>query len=155
MGWNILPILLIITGFVLFYLLLVFCRPCWSLCQCCCRQTRVVANEVGELFPELQCGITYEKLEIKELTSRSGVESEFYQRQVKGRGSERKSNDEIVFTEGQVLCLKVDRDYWARVNRYGLWICIREVKGVDLSYNRADVRTRRPYLSLPKLALLS
>ena len=30
-----------------------------------------------------------------------------------------------------------------------------KLKGVDLSYNRAEVRTRRPYLSLPKLALLS
>lgn len=128
-AWGILAILLIITGLALLYLLLVFCRPCWSLCQCCCRQTRAVANEVGELLPELQLGGTYEKLEIKGPASRSGVESEFYQRQVKGRGSERKPNDVIVFTEGQVSRLKVDCDHWARVDRHGLWVRMREVKG--------------------------
>ena len=48
-AWGSLAILLIITGLALLYLLLVFCRPCWSLCQCCRRQIRAVANEVGEL----------------------------------------------------------------------------------------------------------
>ena len=53
------------------------------------------------------------------------------------------------------VTLKVDCDHWAGVGRHGLWVRIREMTGVDLSYNMAEVRIRRPYLSFPGVALLA
>ena len=104
-------------------------RPCHALCTCCCKQTRAVAREVGEFLPELNVGGTYEKLDLRGPSSGGGVDSEFYQRGVEGRGSERKPNDVAVLIEDQIARLKVDGDHWARVDRHGLWVRLREVKG--------------------------
>ena len=121
--------IVVLGAILILYLLLVICRPCQAFCKCCCRQTRAVAKEVGELLPELRPGGTYEKLDIRGPASSGGVDSEFYQRGVKGRGSERKPNDVAVVVNDQIARLKVDGDHWARVDRYGLWVRLRGVKG--------------------------
>lgn len=121
--------IVVLGATLILYLLLVICRPCQAFCKCCCRQTRAVAKEVGELLPELRPGGTYEKLDIRGPASSGGVDSEFYQRGVKGRGSERKPNDVAVVVNDQIARLKVDGDHWARVDRYGLWVRLRGVKG--------------------------
>ena len=128
-AWGGLLLLFTVGAILILYVLTVICRPCKHFCTCCCRQTRVVAQEVGELLPELRLGGTYERLEVKGPASRAGVDTEFFQRGVKGRGSERKPNDVAVILEGQIARLKVDGDHWARVDRHGLWVRLREVKG--------------------------
>lgn len=88
-----------------------------------------MAHEVGEFLPELQVGGTYEKLSLKGPPTREGVDSNFFQRGVKGRGSERKPNDLVVLLNDQAARIKPDCDHWSRVDRYGLWVRVREVRG--------------------------
>ena len=118
-------------GCTTLYLLVMIGKPFHAFCTCCCRQTRAVAREVGEFLPELNVGGTYEKLDLRGPSSGGGVDSEFYQRGVKGRGSERKPNDVAVLLQDQIARLKVDGDHWARVDRHGLWVRLREVKGAS------------------------
>ena len=69
------------------------------------------------------------------------IDSEFFQRGVKGRGSERKPNDLVVSLDEQIARIKPDGDHWARVDRHGLWVKIREVKGATSRPIRHSLET--------------
>ena len=128
-GWGVLIVLGTVISLLILYVAVSVRRPVRTLLTCCCRQTRAVATEVGEFLPELRARGTYESLAFRGPSTQSGVDSEFFQRGVKGRGSERKLNDLVVSLDEQIARIKPDGDHWARVDRHGLWVKIREVKG--------------------------
>ena len=119
-AWGVLGLLAITLSVLGLYVVASVCRPFRLLCKCCCRQTRAVAQEVGEFLPELQVGGSYEALRLRGPHTRDGVDSEFFQRSVKGRGSERKPNDVVVLLDEQAARLRPDCDHWPRVDRHGL-----------------------------------
>ena len=130
-GWSAVIALAIFFAILSIIVIGTICRPIRSFCTCCCQQTRAVAREVGEFLPELHVGGSYETLSLRGPSTREGVDSNFYQRGIKGRGSERKPNDVVVLMQDQAARIKPEGDHWARVDRYGLWVRVREVKGAS------------------------
>lgn len=119
--------LVVLASILILLILGTICRLIRSFCSCCCRQTRAVAQEVGEFLPELQVRGTYENLFLKGPSTREGVDSNFFQRGIKNKGSERKPNDAIVLMNDQAARIKPEREHWARAARYGLGVRLREV----------------------------
>ena len=130
-AWGtLLALITVLTIGVIYALTWVF-RPIRLLFDCCTRHTQAVAREVSDLLPELQATHTYESLAIRGPGSRESVDNDFLQKGVKGRGTERKPNDAVLLLNGQAARVKPDCDHWARVDRNGLWVRLREVRGVS------------------------
>ena len=107
----------------------------WLCCGCCCRRRgpREGAQAVDPALRHLPVTTTpaaYAPVTLVGPGSSTSVDTEYYQRQVRGRGAGRRPHDLVLrFPQGAVR-MQPDWTHRTRIDRHGLWIKPGRILGV-------------------------
>ncbi|CAE8678476.1 unnamed protein product, partial [Polarella glacialis] len=118
-----------VTGLVIYALKAVTwpCRIMAKLlgtCCCCPRRSRQPVDDL----PEAPAMSGYVRVEWAGPATGRDTDSEYFSRQVKGRGSQRRQNDLLVIVNQQAARVQVDTSaQWARIDRHGLAVKYQRV----------------------------
>ena len=110
------------------YVLQVACTPCawvYRLCSRVLGKPRLVAESLPEVPAETSFAtIQWHGPDTSQLSS-----TDYFQKQVEGRGSQRRRDDLVIWERDEVARLQLDPSDWSRVDRQGLRVEYARVLG--------------------------
>ena len=99
------------------------CRCMGCLCRRCCKRPQAVD------LPETPVTQGFQRLVLTGPAGVRAADTEFYQREVRGRGTNQKPNDLVVVMDAGVTRLQLDPERRERIDRHGLWVHPSRVLG--------------------------
>ena len=103
-------------------------------CQCMragCRRLLMGEAAPDHQFEETPLVRGFKALPLTGPTGVRAVDTEFYNKGVRGRGINRKPHDLVIVLDSGVARLQVDQERRSRIDRHGIWIHYSRVLGVS------------------------